>query len=84
MITKTFRAAAQVRNLTGLGHKIFNDRLVDGRRSLKVWGWTYTQYLRTAHILEQQGCKVTFVQVPVGLRGKRWRLHVAEPQRLTA
>jgi hypothetical protein len=84
MITKTFRAAAQVRNLTGVDTVIFNDRLVDGRRSLKVLGWTYDQYLRTADILEQQGCKVTFVQVRVGLRGKRWRLHVAEPQRLTA
>jgi hypothetical protein len=78
MITKTFRAAAQVLNQTGVGSKIFNDRLVDGRRSLKVWGWTYAQYLQAAQILEQQGCRVTFVQVPVGTRGKRWRLHVIE------
>jgi hypothetical protein len=78
MITKTFKAASAIRTLTGNGSVIFNDRLVDGKRSLKVWGWTYAEYLQTAQILERQGCKVEFVQVPVGTRGKRWRLHVVE------
>lgn len=79
MITQTFKVASAIRTLTGKGSVIFNDKLVDGRRSLKVWGWIYAEYAEAADILRKQGHEVTMVQVPAG-RGKRWRLHVAEKQ----
>jgi len=79
MITQTFKVASAIRTITGKGSVIFNDKLVDGRRSLKVWGWMYAEYAEAADILRQHGHEVTMVQVPAG-RGKRWRLHVVEKQ----
>ena len=35
---------------------VFIDRLKDGRRSLKVWGWTSDEYIRAVHLLKQMGC----------------------------
>jgi hypothetical protein len=79
MITQTFKVASAIRTISGRGSTIFNDKLVDGRRSLKVWGWMYAEYAQAADILRQQGHEVSMVQVPAG-RGKRLRLHVAEKQ----
>ena len=42
-ITKTTQVARKIMN-KGKGTYLFNDRLVDGRRSLKVWGWTDSDY----------------------------------------
>ena len=75
--TKTGRVA---RELSKDGF-IFNDRLRDGRRSLKVWGWSEQQYLRAKERLEALDCTVEVVRV--ALRGKppgvfRFRLHVTE------
>ena len=62
--TKTGRVA---RELSKDGF-IFNDRLRDGRRSLKVWGWSERQYLLAKEKLEALGCTVEVVHV--ALRGK--------------
>ena len=75
--TKTGRVA---RELSKDGF-IFNDRLRDGRRSLKVWGWSERQYLLAKEKLEALDCTVKVVRV--ALRGKppggfRLRLHVTE------
>lgn len=71
--TKTGKIAAQLR-ARGQGHRIFNDRLVNGRRSLKVWGWTSGDYIEAAQLLEQLACKVETVKTRRG----RTRLHVTE------
>ncbi len=82
MTTLTTQAANRIINQTGIGHTIFNDKLVDGTRSLKVYGWTETQYLMAAKMLIDAGCKVN-------VRGliRKWRnqkctlqlrLHVSE------
>lgn len=75
--TKTGRVA---RELSKDGF-IFNDRLRDGRRSLKVWGWSEQQYLCAKERLEALDCTVEVVRV--ALRGEppgvfRFRLHVTE------
>lgn len=75
--TKTGRVAKEL-SKDGF---IFNDRLRDGRRSLKVWGWSEQQYLLAKEKLEALGCTVEVVHV--ALRGKppggfRFRLHVTE------
>lgn len=54
MITKTRQAA----NTVGIRGLVFNDRLKDGRRSLKVTHWSHGQYYECAEILRRQGCKV--------------------------
>ena len=83
MITKTRIAARKVINQTGRGHMIFNDRLVDGARSLKVWGWSKEEYRTAAALLRAQGCEVITVSIPKKpYRGEatriQTRLHVYE------
>lgn len=56
-VTKTMQAAQAVIKETGRGTKIFNDRLADGTRSLKVWGWTEGDYALAEGLLQQQGCQ---------------------------
>ena len=51
MTTKTRQAA----NLVGRNGYMFNDRLLNGRRSLKVYGWTYEDYKKCADILKISG-----------------------------
>ena len=55
MITKTRQA---VNLVGGKGRYAFNDRLLDGRRSFKVYGWRYADYKKAADILILAGCKV--------------------------
>ena len=84
MVTKTTQVARSVMLESGKGSFLFNDKLVDGRRSLKVWGWTSAEYLAAKSKLEAQGCKVNMVKAPVyhDHRGARTvqntRLHVTE------
>ena len=40
------------------GNGIYNDRLKDGRRSLKVRGWNSADYREAASILKLLGCTV--------------------------
>lgn len=62
MITTTTKVAKKIIK-TGKGRNIFNDKLVDGRRSLKVWGWDTTEYLKAKRKLEKKGCVVEVVSV---------------------
>ena len=55
-ITQTTRVARSIIHKTGRGSVIFNDRLADGKRSLKVWGWDMGEYLKAKRMLEKQGC----------------------------
>ena len=40
------------------GGYIFNDKLVDGTRSVKVWGWTDADYDNAKNMLERAGLAV--------------------------
>ena len=59
MTTKTTKAMRSVS--AGKNYTYFNDVLQDGRRSLKVWGWSREQYDRCATILCEQGCTAEVV-----------------------
>jgi len=50
-----------IRKLAGPDATIFNDRLVDGRRSYKVWGWNMFDYDTALTELEAAGLKVKLV-----------------------
>lgn len=41
---------------------VFIDKLKDGRRSLKVWGWTAAQYAHAIDFLLARGCHVHVVK----------------------
>ena len=73
MITKTAMVARQIIS-AGYGSTMFNDKLVDGRRSLKVWGWRHERYMYAKRLLENMGCKVEVVVTDAGST----RLHVTE------
>lgn len=62
---------------------VFIDKLKDGRKSLKVWGWTAAQYMQAVDFLLDRGCKVHVVKThSFSARGGRFeghlRLHVKE------
>lgn len=81
--TKTREVARLLSAATGRGHSIFNDRLADGTRSLKVWGWTAQDYVTAQALLENMGCKVRAVRKEkYSIRGGRkymmTRLYVQE------
>jgi len=44
-----------IRKLAGPMLTIFNDRLVDGTRSYKVWGWDLPDYNRALQALKSAG-----------------------------
>jgi hypothetical protein len=46
-----------VRQLTGPMPIVFNDRLKNGVRSVKVWGWRVADYERAVAALEAAGLK---------------------------
>ena len=84
MITTTTKVAKKVIKKSGRGSVIFNDKLIDGRRSLKVWGWGETEYLKAKKKLEKKGCTVKVVKVKAYVYGRtvsrmQTRLHVTEP-----
>ena len=83
-VTKTTQIANAVIELTGHGWMKFNDRLKDGRRSLKVIGWNDEDYKQAAKLLTVMGCDVWIVEFPgynfrVGRGYMQTRLHVREP-----
>lgn len=57
-VTQTTKVANAVIALTGRGWMKFNDKLRDGRRSLKVLGWDYDDYDNAARLLRVMGCEV--------------------------
>ena len=85
MITKTGQVAKQIMS-TGRGHYAFNDKLKDGRRSLKVVGWGYSDYTKAKDMLEQLGCVAEIIKTTThrgtAFHGKRTcsvvRRHVTE------
>ena len=82
-MTKTTAVAKMVILSTGRGTVIFNDRLRDGTRSLKVWGWTANDYTEAKKLLTLYGCDVKMVEeTKFSERGGRYytmrRLHVQE------
>lgn len=83
--TLTRQVANQVCKLNG--HQtwntvIFNDKLKDGRRSLKVWGWEDSDYLLATKLLRKAGAKVSMeifeTSSVLSLSGTQTRLHVTE------
>lgn len=79
MTTKTCKAVRAVGNV----YHMFNDRLKDGRRSLKVWGWQQHHYLQAKKLLESWGCKVEIVELMKSANDPNnsrliHRLHVTE------
>jgi len=64
-------------------HWVFNDRLLDGTRSVKVWGWREVDYDIAAKALEAAGCTVKKVRfggysIRGGCNYQQTRLHVKE------
>ena len=80
-VTETTRTARSIIKQMGTGRTIFNDRLKDGRRSLKVWGWNLPTYEICKQELERSGHEVELVSFPVlkyGTTKMQHRLHVLE------
>lgn len=50
-----------IRKLAGPLATIFNDRLVDGTRSYKVWGWDVPDYAKALHALKSSGFSAKLV-----------------------
>lgn len=63
MATKTAVIVKAVQLMTNRGYTVFNDRLADGRRSVKVWGWNQDDYQKAASMLREAGCKVEVKQI---------------------
>lgn len=82
-VTATTHAANAVKAVTGNGWMKFNDKLKDGRRSLKVLGWTIEDYKMAQAILNMAGHEAEIVEFELwSNRGWQWytqtRLHVKE------
>ena len=82
-VTMTTTCANVVCEMKGRGWMKFNDKLKDGRRSLKVLGWTDEDYADAAKLLTLMGCDVeTVAFAGYSFRGGRnytqTRLHVKE------
>ena len=70
-----------IRKLAGPLATIFNDRLVDGTRSYKVWGWDVPDYAKALHTLKSSGFSAKLVLFEgYSKRGRRQyiqpRIHV--------
>ena len=70
-----------VRQLAGSTARIFNDKLVNGVRSYKVWGWAQSDYERCVSMLQANGIAATLIiHRAYSSRGARWyeqpRIHV--------
>jgi hypothetical protein len=82
--TLTRRVANVVCKETGRGHMIFNDKLSDGTRSLKVWGWDDLDYMTAVMMFEQLGFKAELVKTRMfydtraGRSRRNTRIHVNE------
>ena len=61
--TATTKAANAVIKATGKGWMKWNDRLKDGRRSLKVLGWTRKEYEMAKQMLDSAGHKTELVDI---------------------
>lgn len=83
-ITETRKLARRHMKTTNRGSVIFNDRLVDGSRSLKVWGWELPQYESFQQVLKGAGLRSDIVEMErlgnpyTKQRVMRYRIHVYE------
>jgi hypothetical protein len=78
-------AKSEVRKLVDTlakGKVVFNDKLENGGRSIKVWGWRSNDYAALQELLQSNGYTVKQVLTPVKNVGKWYenggsiRLHV--------
>ncbi len=77
-MTNTLVPARIVRELAG--NKImFNDRLINGGRSIKVWGWQMADYHQAMDALARSGVGCKLVRTPqikgIWDRGGNLRIH---------
>ena len=56
---------------------VFNDRLRDGTRSIKVWGWQQEDYKSALRTLQNVGLRGRIVRVNNGYSRNQYRLWVA-------
>ena len=63
-----------MRQLAGKGATMFNDKLVNGSRSYKVWGWTLSDYDKAWAYLLQAGIKSEVVYAPAYFNGRGGRV----------
>lgn len=82
-MTATTAAANAVIEVTGKGWLKFNDKLKDGKRSLKVLGWTQKEYEMAQYILDMAGHETELVEFAgnsyrFNVCYKQMRLHVKE------
>lgn len=83
MSTQTTHIARQLMKDQRRGSMIFNDRLADGRRSLKVWGWDKRDYLECQRLLADAGLDSKLTEAHYAASRFRparvqYRLHVDE------
>lgn len=81
-ITQLIRAQA------GKSRRVYNDKLADGTRSVKVRGWRKGDYKLAKSTLEAEGYEVKLVEFDIpsyvwgyrggSAKGKQVRLHVTE------
>ena len=81
-ITQLIRAQA------GKSRRVYNDKLADGTRSVKVRGWRKDDYKLAKSTLEAEGYEVKLVEFNIpsyvwgyrggSAKGKQVRLHVTE------
>ena len=55
---------------------VFNDRLVDGTRSVKVWGWQREDYTKAVAVLRSVGLSGKVVRVNNGYSRNQYRLWI--------
>ena len=84
-VTESTRLARKHMKATNRGAHIFNDRLVDGRRSVKIWGWELLQYESFQRMLKGAGLNSEIIEMErwgnpytQNNRIKKYRIHIDE------
>ena len=77
-----------IRAQAGKSRRVYNDKLADGTRSVKVRGWRKGDYKLAKSTLEAEGYEVKLVEFNIpsyvwgycggSAKGKQVRLHVTE------
>ena len=77
-----------IRAQAGKSRRVYNDKLADGTRSVKVRGWRKGDYRLAKSTLEAEGYEVKLVEFNIpsyvwgyrggSAKGKQVRLHVTE------
>jgi hypothetical protein len=86
-VTHTTQVAKQINETYKIKDSyrtIYNDRLKDGRRSLKVIGWNYEHYIMAQDTLKGLGYESKIVSIPYpfkhNMMRSQYRLHVNETE----